>query len=132
MSIAQTLEDEIRRLYGELGTQQSVADALGVTRQFIQQIISGKAKCGNITAFMIDKMFPNAQIELGSGGIVNTGSIVNAPQTIHNHAAPPSSEVIKGAMYDLLARIMASDEIDASAKVILYNAINDFLNNAQK
>lgn len=101
---------------------------------------------GKILATEIHRMAINAGVGVSASSSKTNGdelahviqnspgasmNINNGNNNVNNNA-PPSSEVIKGAMYDLLARIMASDEIDASAKVILYNAINDFLNNAQK
>ena len=102
---------------------------------------------GKMLASEIHRMAINAGVGVSASSSKNNGdelahviqnspgasmNINNGNNNVNNNAAPPSSEVIKSAMYDLLARIMASDEIDASAKVILYNAINDFLNNAQK
>ena len=82
MSLASIFEEEIRHLYGILGTQQAVADELGVTRQFIQQILSGKAKCSNITLGMVERMFPDAKLIIKSpvSNCSNSSSSSNVAQ----------------------------------------------------
>ena len=37
MSLSKALEDFIRTLYVELGTQQAVAEYLGITQSYVQQ-----------------------------------------------------------------------------------------------
>lgn len=128
MSLSKALEDFIRKLYVELGTQQAVAEYLGITQSYVQQILSGRTQTKNMKIEVLDKMFPKLKVELGSGGIINSGTSVNAPQTIYNHTpGSPQVEDVRNALHDLLSHIMTSDKVPDNVKVILYQLVSDFI-----
>lgn len=128
MSLSKALEDFIRTLYVELGTQQAVAEYLGITQSYVQQILSGRTQTKNMKIEVLDKMFPKLKVEFGAGGIINSGTSVNAPQTIYNHApGSPRVEDVRNVLHDLLSHIMTSEKVPDNIKVILYQLVSDFI-----
>lgn len=64
MSLASQVEREFQRLLMEHKTQTAVGEKLGVSKQIINSIFTGHTNIANITLGVINRMFPNATINL--------------------------------------------------------------------
>lgn len=77
MSIEETiksfLEDEYRRGH----THQEIADAHHVSRSYIQYLLTGGRSYGKLKVEKVEKMFPNATINLNGSGITQFASNVH-------------------------------------------------------
>ena len=129
MSLTEKINSFIRDEYGKLQTQQAVAERLGVTQTYIHQLLSGKSKASNITAGVIDKMFPNAVIDLtGNSGnaVINSGA--NASGCINHHCniSTASPSVPVPSARDFLDALMFSSEIDEALKASIYRVYSEF------
>lgn len=131
MSLSKALEEYIRKLYGELGTQQAVANELGVSQVFVQQLLSGRSNAKNITLGVLEKMFPHATFDLGDGGgnqhfhDVQNSNIANGPQTINSGVQSGCMLSIPEVFTCLTDSIMAHTDLSAADKVRLYSLVTE-------
>ncbi|MBQ7731451.1 MAG: hypothetical protein IJT68_06400 [Lentisphaeria bacterium] len=96
MNIAQTVFETLRQEYDSGMTQEEVAAKHHVRHSQMQPILSGKRSAGGLRIETLDRMFPNATINLNGNGnntITQVASNVKVnTQSINSGAAPGSVE----------------------------------------
>ena len=96
MNIAQTVFETLRQEYDSGMTQEEVAAKHHVRHSQMQPILSGKRSAGGLRIETLDRMFPNATINLnGNGNSTITQGASNVKvntQSINNATAPGSAE----------------------------------------
>ena len=108
-------------------TQQEIADMTGISRPYICQLLNpknGKDRLKKIELSTLMKLFPNARIVFDDRRTIgdvtnNSGQVVNGDVTAPL-PPPPSARAAEDAV---IARIMASDDLDAETKVKLYTLL---------
>ena len=96
MNIAQTVFETLRQEYDSGMTQEEVAAKHHVRHSQMQPILSGKRSAGGLRIETLDRMFPNATINLNGNGnstITQVASNVKVnTQSINSGAAHGSAE----------------------------------------
>lgn len=113
---AAAIETYIRKLYAKYQNQTVVAETLGITQAYVQQILAGKTKTGNMRIDIFDKMFPNAQVSI-TGDNISVNGVGNVVTKIG--ARSNKSEVFRSVQDAIMTRTDLSD----ADKVRLYTLI---------
>ncbi len=127
MDIYQEIQTKIRELRDSGMTQAEISNITGISQPFISQLLNPKNGAERVSHLQLEKffkLFPNARIVFDDRRMMgdvtnNSGQVVNGDVT----APLPPLPQQQGARDadEFLARIMASDEIDAETKVRIYN-----------
>lgn len=94
MNIAQTVFETLRQEYDSGMTQEEVAAKHHVRHSQMQPILSGKRSAGGLRIETLDRMFPNATINLNGNGnstITQVASNVKVNTQNINNGSPPGS-----------------------------------------
>lgn len=94
MNIAQTVFETLRQEYDSGMTQEEVAAKHHVRHSQMQPILSGKRSAGGLRIETLDRMFPNATINLNGNGnstITQVASNVKVNTQSINNGSPPGS-----------------------------------------
>ena len=94
MNIAQTVFETLRQEYDSGMTQEEVAAKHHVRHSQMQPILSGKRSAGGLRIETLDRMFPNATINLNGNGnntITQVASNVKVNTQNITHGSPPGS-----------------------------------------
>ena len=127
MDIYQEIQTKIRELRDSGMTQAEISKVTGISQPFISQLLNPKDGAKRVAHLQLEKffkLFPNARIvfdDRRSMGDVtnNSGQVVNGDITAPLPPLPQQQGA--RAADEFLARIMASDEIDAETKVKIFN-----------
>ncbi len=127
MDIYQEIQTKIRELRDSGMTQAEISNITGISQPFISQLLNPKNGAERVSHLQLEKffkLFPNARIVFDDRRMMgdvtnNSGQVVNGDVT----APLPPIPQQQGARDadEFLARIMASDEIDAETKVKIFN-----------
>ena len=125
MNIAQTVFETLRQEYDSGMTQEEVAAKHHVRHSQMQPILSGKRSAGGLRIETLDRMFPNATINLNGNGnstITQVASNVKVnTQSINSGAAHGSAEQ---ARTRIIAALIPLDIPPESLQAVL-RAINE-------
>ena len=76
MSIEETIKASLEDEYRRGRTHQEIADEHHVSRSYIQYLLSGGRSYGKLKVEAVERMFPNATINLNGNGITQFASNV--------------------------------------------------------
>ena len=120
MSLANDVYMALKREYDSGLTQVEIAAKHHVRQSQIQSILSGKRPAGGLQLDTVDKMFPNATVDLyGDNGSIhqdhNNESVVDG-----NRGTISLDQDSISAVIDI---IMASDKLTSDEKVKVFNVL---------
>ena len=98
MTISTQVHDALLDEYKSGKKQTELAKEHNISQQYINRLISGKRECGDITLKTLEKMFPNATLNLNGNGITQFASNVrvnNQSVTIGKSAESYRDEVMR-------------------------------------
>ena len=98
MSMSTIIHDTLIDEYKSGIKQTELAKRHSVSQQYICRLISGKRECGDITLKTLEKMFPQATLNLNGNGITQFASNVrvnNQSVTIGKSAESYRDEVMR-------------------------------------
>ena len=110
---------ELAEVYKAGATQREIAERAGISHQYISQLMTGRVKPESLTLRKIAQLFPNARIVFSGDrrlGDVHHNTNSQVIQGDGNTIGTPGEETAAA----FLKRVMASDDIDAETKVMLY------------
>ena len=112
MSISQKVYDTLKSEYESGMTQEEVAARHHVRHSQVQPILSGKRSTGGLLLSTLDRMFPNATIDLYGDNVSiradhNKGSVVGV-----NHGS-----IAADFLSSVMDKILAADELTDEEKV---------------
>lgn len=76
-NLEKIIRDELRRLSGGSKNQQEVAEKIGISRPYLNRLLSGKYPVSGLTVATLEKMFPRMVVYLNGDGVnaTNTGTV---------------------------------------------------------
>ena len=98
MTMSNQVYDALLDEYKAGKKQTELAKEHNISQQYINRLISGKRECGDITLKTLEKMFPNATLNLNGNGITQFASNVrvnNQSVTIGKSAESYRDEVMR-------------------------------------
>lgn len=106
-------------------TQAEISKATGISQPFISQLLNpkdGAKRISHLELTKFFKLFPNARIvfdeKRSMGNVTNNGGqVVNGDGNVLTSPPP------RPADDDLIAKIMASPDLDAETKVKIYTLL---------
>lgn len=120
MNIAQTVFETLRQEYDSGMTQEEVAAKHHVRHSQMQPILSGKRSAGGLRIETLDRMFPNATINLNGNGnstITQVASNVKVNTQSINNGSPPGS--VEQARSRIIAALIPLDIPPESLQAVL-------------
>jgi transcriptional regulator with XRE-family HTH domain len=127
MDYAEIIKEKLAEMKRDGKTQEEIAKETGITQSHISKLMSAKCSIEKIKRIRLEsffKLFPNARIVFDDRRTIgdvtnNSGQVVNGDVTAPL-PPPPSARAAEDAV---IARIMASDDLDAETKVKLYTLL---------
>ena len=104
-NIEKQIFDYICNVYrNQCATQTDIAKLLGVSQSHVCRIMSGKSNVGALSIKVIDRLFPNATLNIdGAPTVSGVGNLVESHNTdiaIHASSSSDKMSAIKNAILD--------------------------------
>ena len=103
---------ELRRKYDSGLTQQKIANASGVSRSYIRDLLSGKRKIDGLTLKKINQLFPRSLLLL-TGDTVS----IHADRNSGNVVGVNHGSVSQDCLSAIQNKILETDDLTAEEKV---------------
>ena len=119
MSISSQIYDVLLDEYKSGKKQTELAKKHNISQQYINRLISGKRECGDITLKTVEKMFPNATLNLNGNGITQFASNVRV-----NNQSVNTGKTASAFRQDAIAAMIALDLNGDDLKKVLTALMN--------
>jgi transcriptional regulator with XRE-family HTH domain len=114
MSISTAVHDRLLDEYNSGKKQTELAKEHNISQQYICRLLSGKRECGDITLKTLEKMFPNATLNLNGNGITQFANNVRV-----NHQTVTTEKRVESYRSEALQKIIALDLSGDDLKKVL-------------
>lgn len=114
--LSKTILEAIRKDYDAGKKQTEIAKDHNVAQQIISRLLSGKRSASGLTVETIEKMFPNATINLNGDKVEVRNNRGTAFGIVHGNVTGPFESGIPG---DVLKAIMADQKMSVTEKAQL-------------